>query len=131
MSAFGHSDKIDLTQPIPHEYVEFPHESPLLEKVAGWAINRRLEYKKQKDHERMATIHKLRFGKNPTKAYLTVMQYVTDSMMTQVVEKELEAKVLENMVEEVLSMAIDRIDTVHKLENSWWKRLVYVFTKRA
>jgi|SRR6185369_1304306 len=121
----------DLSAPLM-EYVEYPHESTLLEEVASHAINKRLTLKKRQVYELMGQQYQLRFGpSNPHKASLIQSSYISDDMfVTATNAEDIERTILKKMVEGVIVQALEAVDKVHNLEGSFWNRLRYLFTKK-
>lgn len=126
----SYTKQIDLTLPVNDIY-EMGHDSVILERAAMIAFNRRLFFSLEKDYQMMCDVYRLRFGNNPSKASLYIVQRVSDSMkMTARYAQELEETVIRKMAEEMISIALEKVDIVYQLEKSFWNRLKFLFISK-
>jgi hypothetical protein len=126
------SEPPDLATPpdLTSESVEFPHDSTELEELASYAINRRLELQSTKDWRLLATRFRMQLrGNTASKASLFKEIMVTEFDAVNYPE-QLRVKVIENLVEGLISDAMEKVDQLYRLDKSFWTRFRYLFTKK-
>lgn len=106
---------------------DYAHEEPLLGEIAGHVFNKYLKFRTQKTQ--FGTRYEFRFGpSNPNKVSLFLNQQVNEIADPQAIGGLREA-VFENACEEFLYKAFEAMDKVHKMDNSFFDRIKYVFKK--
>ena len=121
----------ELGYPNIPQTIDYPHDSEILAEVAGHVLNRRLKYREVKDDMRMGVNILVQLcSRNPHNTSLYQMSYMSDLEIVQArYGTRLKQKHLMNMVEDLVEKAMEAVEIRHKLENSFWKRLKYLFKK--
>lgn len=111
--------------------VDYPHDNQVLAEIAGIVLNKKLLYKEIKDPFHLATNIVVQLcSYNPHNTSLYQMFTIDDISKAQMkYAHRIEESQLEKAVESLLEKAMDSVDKIHKLENSFWKRLKYLFKK--
>ena len=119
----------ELGYPNQSRVVDYPHDNEVLAEIAGIVLNKRLKYKEIKNIYYLSTDIIVQLcSYNPHQTSLYQMFNVSDLELAQVkYAHKLKESVLEKAVESLLDKAMDSVDKIHNLENSFWKRLKYLF----
>ena len=109
--------------------VDYPHDNQVLAEIAGIVLNKKLKYTEIKDPRNLATNIVVQLcSYNPHDTSLYQMFTIDDISKAQMrIAHKIEESQLERAVESLLSKAMESVDKVHILENSFWKRLKYLF----
>ena len=122
----------ELGYPNIPQTIDYPHDSELLAEVAGYVLNRRLKYREVKDDMRMGINILVQLcSSNPHNTSLYQMSYMSDLETVQAkYGTRLKQEHLMKIVEDLVEKAMEKVDIVHNLEKSFWKRLKYLFIKK-
>ena len=104
----------------PIDFVEFPHDSLVLEEIAGIEINRMLKFRKIKTTDYESYVLELR-NPNPEKASLSIASNVSRLMLDSSIDtaKEIEKETIKNMVNELFSKMMEAVDRVHNFKKDF------------
>ena len=116
------TEESSISTSLANNIVEYPHDSPLLEEIAGIQINKMLklrritteDYGGDKYHEYRLELMSF----TPKKASLFISQTITDQELRQA-KVDIENLMYQKMVEELLYKAMEAVDRVHNFKKEF------------
>lgn len=111
------------------EMFEYPHDSRMLEEIAGAVFNQYLVMEKRENYNRMGRQFTFQLKpRNPNRAGLYSSAILSEDMVALPHDSErIMVEFMKHSIEELLGMAMQNVNVVHNLKNSFWKRLKFLF----